>query len=169
MDVVEPDVIEADVVEAEEKDQRRLIRHKALELLARREHSRLELARKLKQRGFAADLASDVLATLEQEDLLSEQRFTESFVHGRMQRGKGPLRIRAELRERGIDDSLLERYLDDRASVWDDHIRDVHRRRFAGMLPETLSERARQTRFLQYRGFTSQQIKALLRGVVDEE
>ena len=169
MDVVDSEAIEAGVAEVDEKDQRRLIRHKALELLARREHSCLELARKLKQRGFAANLTSEVLIALEHEDLISEDRFTESFVHGRIQRGKGPLRIRAELRERGIADSLIARYLNERASIWGERIRDVHDRRFAGVLPDTLSERARQTRFLQYRGFTAQQIKSLLCGVVDEE
>jgi SOS response regulatory protein OraA/RecX len=77
-------------------------------LLARREHARTELGRKLSQRGFSESLVGEVLDALEAENLLSDRRFTESFVEQRMARGQGPLKIRHELRERGISAELAK-------------------------------------------------------------
>ena len=74
----------------------------ALELLARREHSRRELARKLAARGFPSDVVSAVLDQLERTGALADARFTDSFVRSRIGKGQGPQRIRAELAQRGI-------------------------------------------------------------------
>ncbi|HVJ31411.1 MAG TPA: regulatory protein RecX, partial [Gammaproteobacteria bacterium] len=69
----------------------------ALELLARREHSRRELTRKLAARGFSDDVVSPVLDKLERTGALADARFTDSFVRSRIGKGQGPQRIRAEL------------------------------------------------------------------------
>ena len=80
----------------------------AVELLARREHSRRELARKLGARGFPAELVLRVLAELERTGALANARFTDSFVRSRIAKGQGPQRIRAELTQRGIDDAAAD-------------------------------------------------------------
>ena len=71
-------------------------------LLARREHSRLELSRKLLKRGFERPVVDQVLAYLTADGSLSEQRFQADYVNARINRGFGPLRISAELRDRGV-------------------------------------------------------------------
>ncbi len=75
----------------------------ALDLLARREHSRRELERKLGARGFTDELIAPTLDALEESGELASARFTASFIRARAAKGQGPARIRAELAERGID------------------------------------------------------------------
>ena len=130
-------------------------------LLARREHSRAELARKLTERGFAAEDIGPLLDRLAAQRLQSDARFTECYVRMRRGRGYGPQRIRAELRERGVGPELIGQMLDTQAGVDTPRIDDIWRRKFAGHLPEDYRERARQMRFLQQRGFTSTEIHAL--------
>jgi len=155
--------------EADERRLRQQIRVKAMDLLARREYSRQELQIRLLQRDYAAELVDQVITQLVSEGLLSDERFVESFISSRMQRGQGPVRIRAELRDRGISEDLIETMLDMRDPAWRTSLYEIHARRFAGVIPATLGERARQQRFLTYRGFTSEQIRALFRQDVDSE
>jgi regulatory protein len=133
----------------------------ALRLLARREHSAQELRNKLASRGFPEALIDSVLTELAQEKLLSDRRFAEVYVRGRFERGYGPLRIRAELRERGVDNSLVEPVMDERDRCWIESAGRQRRKRFGASFPERFSERAKQMRFLQRRGFTGEQIRAV--------
>lgn len=130
-------------------------------LLARREHSRAELQRKLAERGFAAEDIEPLLDRLAAQRLQSDARFTESYVRMRRGRGYGPQRIRAELRERGIGADLIGQALDAQAGADTPRIDDIWRRKFAGCLPQDYRERARQMRFLQQRGFPLSDIHAL--------
>ena len=140
------------------------IRAAAVALLARREHSVRELKQKLALRGYAADACDDVIADLERRGLVSETRFVESFVSHRSTRGQGPVRIRAELRELGVGDELVEPVLASGDVDWFELADTVRRRRFGELQPRTFAERAKQARFLQYRGFTQEQIRAALAG-----
>ena len=135
---------------------------RALDLLARREHSRRELERKLAARGFATDVIAGALDGLERRGLLVAARFGESFVRVRVARGQGPVRIRAELAERGIDAAEAEALLAAADIDWADAARAVRRKRFGFAAPRDFKERARQARFLEYRGFDSRQIRAAL-------
>ena len=132
----------------------------AIGLLARRDHSRAELLRKLTLRGFAVAGAEALLDRLAAQRLQSDARFAESYARMRSDRGYGPQRIRAELRERGVAAELVERELAGLASA-DTRIDDVWQRKFAGRLPGDYRERARQMRFLQQRGFSLSEIRAL--------
>jgi regulatory protein len=134
----------------------------ALELLARREHSRRELTRKLATRGFSSDVLVPVLDDLERSGALAEARFTDSFVRARIAKGQGPQRIRAELAQRGIREEAADEVLRSADVDWLDAIRAVRAKRFGPETPSDYAERARQARFLQYRGFDSAQIKAAL-------
>ncbi len=134
----------------------------ALELLARREHSRRELARKLDARGFPDDVVAAVLDELERSGSLADARFTDVFVRSRVAKGQGPQRIRAELAQRGIADAAAAEALQGSDVDWLETIRTVRRKRFGAELPRDYAERARQARFLQYRGFSSEQIRAAL-------
>ncbi|HEY3518128.1 MAG TPA: regulatory protein RecX [Gammaproteobacteria bacterium] len=134
----------------------------ALDLLARREHSRRELARKLAARGFPDDVVTSVLEKLERTGALADARFTDSFVRARISKGQGPQRIRAELAQRGITDADADGVLRAADVDWLATIRAVRAKRFGPELPRDYAERARQARFLQYRGFDSAQIRAAL-------
>jgi len=138
------------------------IRQRAIKLLASREHSRLQLQRKLGERGFDADEVEVVLSQLAAEGLQSDERFAEAFVRSRIDRGHGPIRIAAELREHGVDEALISEYLDFADPLWQQRLEEVRSRRFGGTLPDDYQTRAKQARFLQYRGFTSDQIRRML-------
>ena len=90
----------------------------ALSLLARREHSARELHFKLIARGCAESDVDAVLAALRIERLLSDERFAEAYVASRRERGYGPVRIEAELRERGVADEVIATHLDDSDQEW---------------------------------------------------
>ena len=134
----------------------------ALGWLARREHSRREIYNKLLSKGCAEAMAAEVVRQLETERLLSDDRFMESLIQARRNRGYGPLRIQKELQEKGVAPEAIADWLDSTSRDWIDDIRRVQRKKFGARLPKNYTERARQARFLQYRGFTYDQIQQLL-------
>lgn len=134
----------------------------ALDLLARREHSRLELDRKLEKRVFGRALIDETLDELEQSGALSGRRFAESFVSVRAAKGQGPVRIRAELARRGVDGKDFDDVLNDAEFDWRAIAREARAKRFGSRAPANYAERAKQARFLQYRGFDMDQIDAAL-------
>jgi regulatory protein len=133
----------------------------ALRLLARREHSELELRHKLIGRNFTDTIVDTVVMQLADEGLLSDQRFAEVYVRGRFERGCGPLRIRAELREQGVSGDLTEQMLAGLSRFWVESAGRQRSKRFGRQLPGDYRERTKQMRFLQQRGFTSDQIQAV--------
>jgi regulatory protein len=133
----------------------------ALRLLARREHSELELRHKLKGRNFAGNIVDTVIMQLVDEGLLSDHRFAEVYIRGRFERGYGPLRIRAELRERGVSGDSAEQLLAGLSRFWVESAGRQRSKRFGRQFPGDYRERARQMRFLQQRGFSSDQIQAV--------
>lgn len=135
-----------------------------MDLLARREHGRVELSRKLRSRGAPAELIESVLDRLVEEGLLSETRYLESFVRMRANAGYGPLRIREELAQRGLAREDIEQALRESGFDWAEQLRAVWMRKFYGELPSDQRERARQGRFLSYRGYSLDMIGRLLRG-----
>ncbi len=78
------------------------MRKRALDLLARREHAVAELTRKLIEKGFDEIFVHEALSALVDDGLLSDARYAESYVRSRMGKGFGPVRIREELRQRGV-------------------------------------------------------------------
>jgi regulatory protein len=136
----------------------------AMRLLARREHSTEELQRKLVEKGYAETDVAAALEKLTAKRLLSDDRFTASRVRHRVQGGKGPVRIRAELRQQGVSDDLIEKELAAADVDWARLAADVRRRRFGAAPPRSAPERAKQARFLQYRGFSADQIRAAMGG-----
>ena len=133
-----------------------------MQWLARREHSRRELQRKLQQKGCDEALASTVVGQLVSERLVSDDRFMESLIRARRLRGYGPLHIQKELQEKGVEPEAIAQGLDITGRDWLEDIRRVQRKKFGGKIPKSYTERARQARFLQYRGFTYDQIQQLL-------
>src|SRR4030066_428679 len=134
----------------------------ALAWLARREYGRQELIGKLVQRGCQEDAATRIVAALVTEGLVSDERFIEALLHVRRVRGYGPLYIRRELEEKGIDRGTIERWLDVGSRDWVEDGKRGNKKKFGGQQPASLAERAKRTRFLQSRGFTHEQIRQVL-------
>lgn len=137
-------------------------KRQAAKLLARREHSRLELGRKLGQRGYDDDVIAAALDELEHDGFLDETRFAESYVRLRAEKGYGPKRIRLELSERGVSRADAAAALAAADVDWAQSAREVREKRFGGDAPDAFAERARQTKFLDYRGFDRAQIAVAL-------
>ncbi len=144
-------------------DKRQSLRLAAMNALARREHARGELARKLDSRhGGSAEEVAQVLDRLAEEGLQSDARFAEAFSRSRYQRGQGPVRIAAELRQRGVADHLVEAGLASVEADWFELARETLIRRFGERPPADKRDKARRMRFLQYRGFDADQIRYAL-------
>jgi regulatory protein len=151
----------------ESVDPQREVRIAAVRLLAHREHTREELRRKLTRRGHAASCVEAVIAALDDASYVSDARFAEMFVRVRAERGQGPLRIRAELRERGVAESLADEVLTETADYWLTHARAARRKRFGDGTPSERNEWNRQARFLAQRGYPSDLIFRALSDQVD--
>lgn len=108
------------------------VRRTAMDLLARREHGRVELTRKLRQRGALPEMIETALDRLTEEGLLSETRYLESFVSYRARSGYGPLRIREELSQRGLQRTDIELALRESGIDWQEQLADTWRRKFSG-------------------------------------
>ena len=139
----------------------RAARAAALDALSRRDHAAEELRRKLHEKGYDAAVVAPLLDALRDQKLLDDRRYTENFVAYHAARGQGPLRVRAELRRHGLQGILVEECLD-AFPDWVAQLRSARHKKFGAKLPDSLTERQRQVRFLNYRGFTSAQIRTAL-------
>ena len=106
-----------------------------------------------------------VLDDLVQRQLLSDERFTEQYLSSRQRRGFGPVRIKGELRERGVKDELISAYLNEQNGSWNETLRQTHDKKFGVEPPDDIKEKARRVRFLEYRGFTGEQIKCFFQDI----
>ena len=166
------------------KEEFNAARKAALDLLARREHLRSELLQKIKQRhqkncgSQKSDAASDasrvftdalldrVLDQLQAEGLQSDERYLYMFLRSRVQQGYGLHRIRQELKSKKVSEHLLAHVIDtlpeDEAIDWFQQARLARSKKFGAPIPLETKEIARQMRFLQYRGFSAEQIRDAL-------
>lgn len=143
------------------------LKARALKYLSSREHSRLELGRKLSRYAQEADDVESLLDTLEAANLLSQARFSESLVNRRVARF-GNQRIFFELQSHGIDTDALEHIKTDLLQDEASRAEAVWHKKFH-VLPNDASERAKQMRFLQQRGFSSTAIREAMRKIGAQE
>jgi regulatory protein len=137
---------------------------RGVRLLAGREHSRAELARKLAARGFEPGDVARALDRLAESGALSDARAAERYVAERAAKGFGPLRIRAELLEKGVPESLFGPYLGPMDAAWPELLAAAHDRRFGSEPPADRADYARRGRFLEQRGFPAGLIRRHLAG-----
>ena len=137
-------------------------RDRAMNLLARREHSRLEIYRKLSSDCENPELLNQALDQLVSDGLLSDQRFAEEFVRYRSNRGFGPLHIRADLKNRGVADQIISDCIDADGSQWQENLSELYRKRYREAPVRDQKEQAKRTRFLQSRGFSHSQIRRVM-------
>ena len=138
------------------------IRETALALLARREHSAAELLHKLAQRGFDTRQSELLLEDLATHGLQSDARYLELYLQTRCNRGYGPLRIAQELEARGLDSQLVNEALHQMDTDWvHTAVQQLHRY-FGQSAPADDREQAKRCAFLERRGFSSEQIQAVV-------
>lgn len=148
----------------------RTARVAAMDYLSRREHATQELFQKLlAKEEYEADEISEVLVRLSDQGLLSDERFTEAFINQRMNRGSGPLKIRSELRQKGVSDAMIGAFLNERDEQWQESALAVRLRKYGSEYPSDLKETARQTRFLQSRGFSTEHIRYAMSQASDDD
>jgi regulatory protein len=136
------------------------LRERALRLLARREHSRAELVRKLEHAGFATSDIQPLLDEFETRNWLSDRRFAESYVADHRARA-GSIKLTYDLRQRGISDSVIEMVLTENRESELARARAIWLKKFS-TLPADTTEKAKQIRFLQGRGFAMNTIRRVL-------
>ena len=127
----------------------------------------ITLRDKLLAREFAADAVDDAIDRLQHEGLVSDARFADAFVMSRIRKGQGPVKIRAELVQRGVTDALIDESLSALEVDWTATAREVRERKYGDAVPGDFKERARQSRFLQSRGFTTEQINGAFTRAAD--
>ena len=131
-----------------------------MDFLARREYGQKELIKKLADKGFDRDVAAQAVFRLTDQDLQNDQRFAEAFVQSRINQGKGPVRIRLELSQRGINDGTVEAALAASVANWRELARDARHKKYGFRQPQDFKAKAKQMRFLQYRGFEQDHVQS---------
>ena len=138
-------------------DQLAEMRRAALDWLGRRDYSRSEITRKLRRKfGEEVDVAA-VLDWLEEHRFLDESRYLDVLIRSAIDRGHGLLRLRQDLKQRGISAPLIDQALSSLDVDWFAQARALRERRFGRKPVTDQKEKARQLRYLQYRGFTGEQ------------
>ena len=133
--------------------------NRAIGLLSRREYSRSELSKKLKLYSDGVDLVP-VLHRLEESEYLSDRRFAESFIRLRIGQGHGLIRIRYDLKNKGVSPDLLQEVLEAQDNDWYSLAIALYSRKYRSSSKELdYKERARRMRFMSQRGFSIDEIK----------
>lgn len=135
------------------KKSQRDYKHIAMDLLARREHSRRELINKLKIRGYEGEEVEAYLDRLAKRGLQSDQRFGESYVRMRSSTGYGQRRISQELQQKGIEESRISQIYEEMELDWYQIALEIWQKKYNQLPGNDLKLKAKQSRFLQYRGF----------------
>ena len=132
------------------------IRLKIMDFLSRREHSSREIFKKLSSRVESKELLEEEIEKLKADGLLSDERFAESYFQSRKNRGYGPLRIRNELKQRGVGDQIF--YPLSNEIEWSELALEALKKKVSGDMPTETKEILKLKRFLNYRGFDFQDI-----------
>ncbi len=136
----------------------------AMNALARRDYGYAELVARLERSGFEHTVAVKTVTVLAAEGLQDDRRFADSFVASYARRGKGPLRLRYDLGQRGVAPELVDEALEAAGVDWFALALETRERKFGSDIPGDFKARAKQMRFLSYRGFAAEHIAAALGG-----
>lgn len=139
------------------------IKEACLRYLVRREHSLQELQQKVGAKGFAQQDITSVLEELIEQGLQSNERFAESYARSRVHKGFGPLRIQAELQQRGAGDCYFEMAVEDIAGSWQTLLEQVYNKKYGVEKALDRLEKIKRSRFLQQRGFPADMVQRLFR------
>tara|TARA_Y100000996_G_scaffold321092_1_gene257222 strand:- start:129 stop:623 length:495 start_codon:yes stop_codon:yes gene_type:complete len=137
-------------------DEPKAIRLKIMDFLSRREHSSREILKKMSNRVESKEMLLDSIKELVDDGLLSDERFAESYFQSRKNKGYGPLRIRNELKQRGVGDQIFSSLSNE--VDWSKYALEALKKKTNGDLPSEIKDVLKLKRFLNYRGFDFQDI-----------
>ena len=145
------------------------IRESALNMLARREQSQSELRQKLLSRFKEnSEEIEEVLHKLIQDNYQSDQRFCESYIRYKQQSGYGKIRILGEIKQKGVEQSIITQSFEEADLDWFESALKVKLSKFGAQISKDYLTKAKQYRYLQYRGFTSDQINYAIQEDINE-
>lgn len=127
--------------------------------LARREHSKLELCRKLLAKGLSRELVDKQIQAFTDNNIQSNLRFSESFIRTSAAKGQGEYRVRRGLNEHDIDSETIESALCEVDIDWFELAQKVAIKKIGNITNIDWQQKQKISRFLQYRGFTQEQIQ----------
>lgn len=142
---------------------RQALKNKVITFLARREYSRAELATRLKFQAESPQILEDILDELEMAGYQSDRRFTEMFIRNRLGQFWGAERIRYELRQKGICQSLIVELLEGHSPDWDALAAALVEKRYGEMQAVDLKEHSKRLRYLVNHGFSYDQARKALK------
>ncbi len=135
---------------------------RGVRLLSMREHSVKEMHEKLRAKTDNDQHVLEVIDSLLDKGYLSDERFAEAYVRVRANRGFGPIKIRSELKNKGVNSILMLEYLNENSTQWFDNAALQYQKKYGDGVVEDYQTWVKRARFLQGRGFTSDQIQCVV-------
>ncbi|EAS43465.1 recombination regulator RecX [Photobacterium profundum] len=140
----------------------------AIGYLSRRDHAEMELRIKLQGKHYGQDEIDSAITDCLEHGWLNDHRYTSLIVRNSIAKGLGELRLREELKKKGISEAIINLVFEECDVDWFEHAKDVALRKFGISDADTLKEKAKRYRFMEYRGFDSDQISYAL-NIRDDE
>ena len=128
-----------------------------MDFLSRREHTTKEIFFKLENRVDSIDILNAEIKKLEEEGLIDHQRFAEQYIHSRSAKGYGPLRIKQELKQRGVNEDIAQPFLNN--IDWTNFAIEVLKKKVNHEFPKETMQVLKLKKFLNFRGFNFTQIE----------
>jgi regulatory protein len=150
-----------DVMETHQESKK--IKSACLRLLTRRDHSRKEIQDKLAVKGYDRSQVLTVIDELAQQSWQDDTRYAESYARVRSQKGFGPVRIAYELKQQGISQDTVDKIVLATTEDWMNVLERVYTKKYPESVAMDNNERAKRTRFLLQRGFSSAMITTLFK------
>ncbi|MBU2897173.1 recombination regulator RecX [Vibrio hepatarius] len=140
----------------------------SIQLLSRRDHGEYELYQKLIYKGYDEKAVNDAINFCLEHHYLDDLRYAKSQIRQHVHKGHGERRIRQELQQKRVADSVVEQAMEEEPQDWFELAKQVAEKKFKGQKAIDLKENAKQVRFLQYRGYSFEQIDYALNAYQDD-
>ena len=138
------------------------IRKKILDLLSRREHSKYELVLKLERRVDSSDKLLKEIDKLSDQNLQSDERFSESYIRSRYNSGFGPSRIKYDLSKRRVAESIINDAFREIDLNWVEKLKKENIKKYGNENPKNMQELSKRTKFFVHRGFDKEMIRKII-------
>ena len=138
------------------------IRKKILDLLSRREHSKYELVLKLERRVDSSDKLLKEIDKLSDQNLQSDERFSESYIRSRYNSGFGPSRIKYDLSKRRVAESIINDAFREIDLNWVEKLKKENIKKYGNENPKNMQELSKRTKFFFQRGFDKEMIRKII-------
>ncbi|WJG08381.1 regulatory protein RecX [Aliiglaciecola sp. LCG003] len=136
----------------------KIINHSITRLLARREHCQTEIVNKLRAKGFDEKLVKQQLQLFVDKNIQSDARYVESYIRSKANSGQGKQRILMALQTQDIDENVINQGFEQAETDFYDNAVKVYQKKYTDKPIVDWQDKQKRMRFMQYRGFSTQQI-----------